>query len=650
MQTAFALNCVWRHKNGEFFSRVTTHSCYGVDGIWSGYYAVGKTFRQLRNQHTLTRLATRLVLMKAMISKSPWGLGATQPTLPILNRSLSTEVCVIGAGISGLTTAYLLAHEGKKVVVIDDGPIGGGETYATSAHLCNALDNRFRVLERYHGVAGSRLAAESHTAAIDQIEEIVKRERIKCNFKRGDGYLFEPPKHDVKLLDLELAAAHRAGLTGVKLVPKTPLPFDAGPALRFPNQAEFEPLKYLFALAERFVELGGNIFISTHAKEIRNKKPLQVATDQGAIIDADSVVVATNSPINVRLAIHTKQTAYRTYVIGVAVPRGYVPRALYWDDDNPYHYLRIVERPNEDLDLLLVGGEDRRTGQDLGREPFATLETWMRERFLRAGAVEYSWSGQVMEPVDGVAYIGRSPAEGPNVYLITGDSGNGLTHGTLGAMLIRDLICGRSNPWEKLYDPHRISLLASATFAKENLNTASQYLDLVTAGEVKSLDEIPQGEGAILREGLHKLACYRDPAGKMHIRSATCPHLEGIVRWNAAEKSWDCPCHGSRFDCDGKVLNGPANSNLNPVKPEVIKDLPSHKATKLARIQKQTSTNPMPLKPGSSQKTVSQNIRELHGGPQFERTRKKFGAKKANAQAEAIALSQARKPHGRPKA
>jgi glycine/D-amino acid oxidase-like deaminating enzyme/nitrite reductase/ring-hydroxylating ferredoxin subunit len=498
-----------------------------------------------------------------MIQNSPWDRNIAAPRFTALDGSLATEVCVIGAGIAGLTTAYLLAREGKKVVVLDDGPVGGGETRSTSAHLCNALDNRFHELERLHGAEGARIAAESHTAAITMIETIVHRENIACEFRRLDGYLFEPPGRNPGRLDTELAAVRRAGLTGVEKVVVTPLPFAAGPALRFPDQAEFEPLRYLYALAQVFIGLGGTIHTGTHAGEITGKGPYRVTTATGFHVDAASVVVATNSPVNLRFAIHTKQAAYRTYVIGISIPRGSVVRALYWDDDNPYHYLKVVARPDAETDLLLVGGEDCRTGQDSGKKPFDKLESWTRRRFPDAGAVEYSWSGQVLEPVDSVAYIGRSPGE-TDVYVITGDSGNGLTHGTLGAMLIRDRILGRHNAWEKLYDPNRISPAAGAHFIKENLNTACQYLDLIGPGEVKNTAEISPGEGAVLRDGLHKLACYRDPAGAIHACSAICPHLEGVVRWNSDEKSWDCPCHGSRFDSHGRVLNGPANGDLSP--------------------------------------------------------------------------------------
>jgi Rieske Fe-S protein len=213
--------------------------------------------------------------------------------------------------------------------------------------------------------------------------------------------------------------------------------------------------------------------------------------------------------------------------------------------------------------VLIVGGEDHKTGQaDDADERFSRLEAWTRERFPQVQAFEFRWSGQVMEPVDSLALIGRNPLDSDNVYIATGDSGNGMTHGTIAGMLITDLIAGRANPWADLYDPSRKSLGAISEFARENLNVAAQYADVVTPGDVEDTGQIAPGKGAIVRRGLKKVAVYRDPDGALHERSAVCTHLGCIVRWNSLEKTWDCPCHGSRFQTDGHVVNGPANSRL----------------------------------------------------------------------------------------
>src|SRR6266545_2604833 len=390
-------------------------------------------------------------------SRSVWMDTAKVPLESSLAERVSADVCVIGAGIAGMSTAYLLALSGQSVVVLDDGAIGGGMTGRTTAHLVNALDDRYFELERLHGEEGSRLAAQSHTAAIDQVEAIVKEEGIECEFERLDGYLFVPPRDSKKILDDELEAVHRAGLTEVEKVERVPWEsYDTGAALRFPMQAQFHPLKYLAGLAKAIKARGGHIYTETHATEIEGGKQARIGTTGRGLVTADAVVVATNTPVNDLIAIHTKQAPYQTYVIGA-----------------------------------------------------------------------------------------------------------GMTHGTIAGILLTDLILGRKNPWESIYDPSRITLKALPEFAKENLNVAVQYTDLVVAGDVESADEVKPGGGAIILRGLSKVAVYRDPQGQIHELSAVCKHLGCIVKWNSLENTWDCPCHGSRYDALGKVIQGPANSDLS---------------------------------------------------------------------------------------
>jgi len=499
---------------------------------------------------------------------SVWAATADTPAESPLSKDTSANVCIVGAGIAGLTTAYLLAREGKDVIVLDDGPIGGGMTARTTAHLTNALDDRFYELERLFGREGSRLAAQSHSAAIDRVEAIVRQENIDCEFERLDGYLFIPPNGRLKVLEDELPAVHRAGLTAIRRMERAPLEsFDTGPCLHFPRQAQFHPLKYLTGLARAIERDGGQIFTSTHADEIEGGPGAHVTTSSGYTITADALVVATNTPVNDLVAIHTKQAPYTTYVIGARVPRGSVPTMLLWDAPadlwDPYHYLRIERADNHDV--LIVGGEDHKTGQQHdGSQRWGKLEQWTRNRFPMAEGIEFRWSGQVMEPVDGLAFIGRNPADADNVYIATGDSGMGMTHGTIAGILLTDLIMERANPWTELYNPSRKTLVAAKDFARENVNVAAQYTDLITPGDVKSLDEIAKGQGAVLRSGLTKVAFYRDEAGTLHSISAVCVHLGCIVTWNSAEKTWDCPCHGSRYDALGGVINGPANRDLPP--------------------------------------------------------------------------------------
>jgi glycine/D-amino acid oxidase-like deaminating enzyme/nitrite reductase/ring-hydroxylating ferredoxin subunit len=499
------------------------------------------------------------------------GTGATQPVWDDrslrniggpLERSATADVCVVGAGIAGLSVAYTLCREGSSVVVLDSRYPGSGETGRTTAHLSNALDDRYSKLESVHGAEGARLAAASHTRAISRIEEIVDAERLDCGFERLDGYLFLREGDPPSVLDDEVVASRRAGLTGAELSCWKFETHAEALCLLFPEQAQFEPLAYLSGLARAVAKLGGRIHTGTHVAELEDK-PARVTTSRGDVVTAASIVVATNTPVNDRVAMHTKQAAYRSYAIALRIPRDAL-RILLWDTGDPYHYVRAV-RHSDAEDLLIVGGEDHKTGQPHGvyEQRFQHLETWARRYFRFAGDVVYRWSGQIVEPNDGLAFIGRNPGD-DHTFIATGDSGHGMTHGTLAGMLIPDLIAGRTNPWTELYDPGRVRARAALEFAKENVNVAAQYLDLVKPSEVESTDQIPAGRGAVVREGVHRIAVYRDEEGTLHRHSAVCPHLGCVVTWNDLEKSWDCPCHGSRFDARGAVRNGPAIAGLRP--------------------------------------------------------------------------------------
>ena len=496
---------------------------------------------------------------------SSWMATAEVPNEPTLNNDLETDVCIVGAGIAGLTTAYLLAKEGRKVIVLDDGPIAGGESSRTTAHLACEIDDYYYNIEDTFGPDGARLAYESHSTAIDTIEHIVREENIDCDFERLDGYLFGPPHQPTDVLDHELAAAHRAGFTGAEKVERAPLQgFDTGACLRFPNQGQFHPVRYFAALAEIITQRGGQIYTGAHVVTIKGGAEPYVETIDGKRVLAKQIVVATNSPINDRVHMHTKQAPYRTYVIGARVPKGSVTKALYWDTLDPYHYVRLQEEG--DRDLLIVGGEDHKTGQANDMDArYANLEGWARELFPQIEEVEFRWSGQVMETVDGLAFIGHNASDEDNVLIATGDSGMGMTHGTIAGLLLTDLIQGRENPWEELYSPRRKTAGAAAEWIEENANVVKQFTDYVTGGDVASVDEIAAGDGAVVRRGLSKIAVYRDEAGALHECSAVCTHLGCIVHWNKGEKSWDCPCHGSRFSTDGHVLNGPAQQPLAPI-------------------------------------------------------------------------------------
>jgi nitrite reductase/ring-hydroxylating ferredoxin subunit len=311
---------------------------------------------------------------------------------------------------------------------------------------------------------------------------------------------------------------------------------------------------------------GAKILTHSEVVEIKGGHHAHVKTSQGFKVECNDIVVATNVPINNKVAIHTKNPAYRSYLIGVPVSPEVVQDALIWDTADPYHYIRFVKDPVTEQDILLVGGEDHRTGQDVDPEHhFENLRRWVENHLDIHARVITRWSGQIMEPIDGLAYIGHNPGDEENVYIATGDSGHGLTHGTLAAMILKDLIEGKDNDWAEVYNPSRLHFRSLGTYMLEAAQSTVPYGDWLSEGDVDGTQQIEAGEGAIIRDGLRKVAVYKDEMCRLHCFSAVCTHLGGMVRWNAAEKTWDCPCHGSRFDRFGQVINGPAIKELSPV-------------------------------------------------------------------------------------
>ena len=506
-----------------------------------------------------------------------------------LKRNISSseqlDVAIIGGGIAGLSTAYLLSKSGKKVILFEDGYIGSGETGRTTAHITHALDDRYYNLEKLHGKEGAHIAAESHTAAINMLEAIVNEEKIDCDFEKLDGFLFLDSTDTKESLDDELEATHRAGIKSTEIISKVSnLSFDTGPCLLFPNQAQFHPLKYLKGLSEAILCYGGKIYTATHVKDIL--PPNIIKTSDGYTAFAKNIVIATNAPIIDKVSkIYEKQQAYRTYVIGARIKKDKVPHALYWDTGNqnsentvaPYHYVRIQRNGEYDsnYDLLIVGGEDHLTGnitddRDL-QQRYTNLESWTRNRFPIED-IEFRWSGQVLEPKDGIAFIGHNPSddENKNVFIATGDSGNGITHGTIAGIILTDLILGKTNPWVSLYNPTRVpreKLQGSENKKKDennNNNKKESSLSKNKDNKLKktSLQDLDIEQGIVQEE--EKIAAYKDSNNKLHRYSAVCTHLGCTIVWNNSEKSFDCPCHGSRFSAiTGEVINGPANNKLD---------------------------------------------------------------------------------------
>ena len=475
-------------------------------------------------------------------------------------RRSAHDVVVVGAGIAGLSTALCLLREGRDVLVVDRAGIGAGETLRTSAHLASALDDRFHRLARQHGAGGAQLAAASHMAAIDWIEALAG-DVAECAFRRIPGYLFAHDG-DHGRLQPEAEAAAAAGLDVDWREAGTETPATLGRVLRFAGQARIDIGAYLLLLAREVRDAGGR-FLRAEAVDIHGGTTPRIEL-HGAALTASAVVAASNVPFHQTGAVHLKQAPYRSYVVAGRIAPGSVPDALYWDDADPYHYVRLHTDRSSGETLLIVGGEDHKTGQDDDPEAYARLQAWTRARFGPVELFHHAWSGQVLEPADGLGFIGRDPHR-ENVYLATGDSGNGLTHGTLAALLIADLAQARPNPWRELYDPGRKPLRAGGEWLRENANAALQYRDWIAPAQVREPEQIPPGSGAVLRRGVHRVAVYRAGDGSVHALDARCPHMGCVVRWSREEKSWDCPCHGSRFEAtSGAVLNGPASAPLAP--------------------------------------------------------------------------------------
>lgn len=481
-----------------------------------------------------------------------------EAVFPALNTDVYTDVLVIGGGITGLMSAYQLTRAGKKVTLVDKDRIGGGESGYTTAFLMYATDASLQKLHGTFGDAGAKQAWESGEKIIDTLESIIEQERIDCDFRRCSAYLSAANENHLKHLKKELVLAEKLGFQ-LALAPDTG-PFHGIQALHIPNQAVFHPGKFMQGLAEAIVTYGGTIYEDTTVERFDEKDPHRIHTSGGKI-SAQHVVVATHSPINHPFEGPTRLFATQSYVIAASIPADSIPDALYLDMEDPYHYLRLQKET--DHDIVILGGEDRPTGGDTHTEErHRKLEDFLRSHLDVPYTITHRWSGQILETADGLPYIGRSLACKDH-YIATGYAGNGMTFGCIAGVLIADLILDRPSPYKDLYTPARIKGIGS--MLKFGAHTAKNLVkDRLTP--VKNItDDIAPGEGKIIEQDGKKVAAFRSKSGKLITCSAICTHLGCVVGWNTAEKSWDCPCHGSRFDTEGKVLNGPAIDPLPPV-------------------------------------------------------------------------------------
>lgn len=480
-----------------------------------------------------------------------------------LNGSIQTDVAIVGAGISGLTAAVILARTGLRVAVLERDRVGTGETGDTTSHLTEAVDARYQTLIRDFGEDGARMVAASSRDAIDWIETMVKESPIDCGFARVPGFLYTERRSDLEWLANELDAARRAGCP-VAWTDEVPLPFPTHGAVRWDNQAQLHATAYLDGLLKAAVTQGAQIFENTRVLGVEDDDPCRVETDRGTV-RAKHVFVAANVPVNNRVFLHTKIAAYRSYVVAAEYAPGGL-KGLFWDTDAPYHYVRTQQANGQTW--LIVGGEDHRTGARTDTDAcYERLAEYARSRFGMS-QVSFRWSGQIIEPVDGLPFIGLNSGS-ERVYVATGYAGNGITFGTLAGMIVSDLIRHGRNPYASLYDATRVKPLAAAyDYVAENITFPAHLItDRLTSLDVddRTVQALPPGEGGIFNSDAGKIAVCRDSRGVVHACSAVCTHLGCDVAWNRAEQTWDCPCHGSRFSPDGTVINGPAVSDLRKV-------------------------------------------------------------------------------------
>ncbi|RXT50441.1 2Fe-2S ferredoxin [Bosea sp. Tri-44] len=500
-------------------------------------------------------------------SRSVWMDVEVAADAQPLSDDAKTDVAIVGAGIAGLSIAYELMRRGHSVLVLDRGPIAGGMTSRTTAHLAPICDDSLSELLSMRGAELARGFQASQSAAVDRIEAIQRELGIDCEFRRLDGILFLDPKSEASVLDDEVEAAAEIGVT-VERGNGLPLQtLEDRPYLRYSEQATFHPLKYLQGLAKSLTDQGGKLHPYSAVEEIsEDGSGVRIRLASGNTVEAAHVVVSTNSPIHDLFALHTKQAPYRTYAMAFEIERGALADALYWDTEDPYHYVRLTSR-SDGKDILIVGGEDHKTGEaDDAPARFAALESWIRTLIPDLGRELHRWSGQVMDTLDYGAFIGRE-AQRERTFVTTGDSGQGITHGVVASLIIPDLIERKECPYAAVYEPARKPLKAAATFLSENATVVTNLAEYLAPGELSSVDELQPGQGAIIRDGLDKIAAYRAEDGTLHQCSAVCTHLGCHLQWNSLERCWDCPCHGSHFAPDGSVLNGPAIAPLARVEP-----------------------------------------------------------------------------------
>ena len=493
--------------------------------------------------------------------ESLWIATAPGGRFPPLPGDLSVDVAVLGGGIAGLTTALLLKRAGRTVAVVERGRVARGVSGNTTAKVATSHGLIYAALLKSFGESGARTYAEANAAAIERVAALAAEYRIDCDFARRPSYIYADRQKEVGKIEREVEAARRVGLP-VSFVAETGLPYPVLGAIRYENQAQFHPCRYLLGLARRIPGDGSAIFEDTRALDVEEGRDLTVTTDRG-VIRAREVVVATHYPFLDRLLLFARVHPKREYAVSAPIDSARDVAGMYLSAGSPTRSVRTA--PTPDGLALVITGEKHRPGEDPRTdERYLTLEAFARERF-GVERFTYRWSTQDNYSVDRVPYIGRAPFGSDNLYVATGFGAWGMTNGTLAGEIVSDLILGVDNPWAEFFSPSRVTPKASAPlFVGENLKVGGHFVGDRFGVREKAAAEIAPGEARVIavEDGETDAAVYRDESGEPHAVSAVCTHLGCLVRWNPAERSWDCPCHGSRFDVDGRVLHGPAVDDL----------------------------------------------------------------------------------------
>ncbi|HEX2240196.1 MAG TPA: FAD-dependent oxidoreductase [Actinomycetota bacterium] len=491
---------------------------------------------------------------------SYWITSTEDTAYPRLGEDVRADVAIVGGGIVGLTAAWVLQREGLNVVLVEMDGIARGVSGYTTAKVTSGHNLIYSKLEQQHGRKTSATYAQANEQALAWIARVVDEQGIDCDFERQANFVYAQQESGVSDIRQEVDAAIRAGLAAEFVNDASlPIPFAAG--VRLPDQAQFHPRKYLLHLAKEIEQGEGRIFEHTRAIGITENAICRVSTDRGNI-DADYAVVATNYPFVDRGLFFARVHPQRSYVVAGPIARADAPDGMFISSDEPTRSIRTIRNGAETL--LMVGGNGHAVGQEYDTETqYRDLETWTKDRFP-VSEISHRWSTQDGVTVDAIPYAGTARRSSDRLFMATGFGKWGMTNGTAAALVIADQILGRENSFADLYDPHRVTVKASASkFARENAKVGLHFWrNRIRHPQSDEVETLEPGQAAVQRRGLTQVAAYRDENGVLHEVSAVCTHLGCIVAWNPAEKSWDCPCHGSRFDHRGKVIHGPATSDL----------------------------------------------------------------------------------------